>query len=306
MAKIALVFSGQGAQYPGMGKELYECSAAARAVFEMADAIRPGTSQQCFTASKEELSQTINTQPCLFCVDLAAALAVCESGIVPDMAAGFSLGELAALAFSGILTHEQAFRLVCKRAQFMQNCAEEQQGAMLAVLGLQANQLEAICSGMQGAYPANYNCPGQTVVSCLASLVPALTEAVTQAGGKVMRLAVNGAFHSPFMAPAAKALAEELAALTPGQPTIPLYANATAQPYGPLSLAANQVDSPVLWQQTVEEMHRQGAEIFIEAGPGKTLTGLIKKILSGPKLYQVQDEKSLRTTQEELACCKEK
>lgn len=146
MGKIALVFSGQGAQYPGMGKELYDCSPAAKAVYDMADSIREGTSNQCFNGTKEELSVTVNTQPTVFTADLAAAEAVKEKGIKIDYVAGFSLGEIAALGFSGIMSYEDAFKLVCKRAELMDKAANETPGTMVAVMKLTPERIEEIAS----------------------------------------------------------------------------------------------------------------------------------------------------------------
>ena len=147
MGKIAFVFAGQGAQYSGMGQSLCEMSPAARAVFDVADKLRPGTSQQCFTAPVEELSITENTQPCLYCVDLAAAKALEEAGVRADVAAGFSLGEIAALSFAGVFTPEQGFDFVCKRGRAMQAAGEANPGAMAAVLKLSNEQVEALCAG---------------------------------------------------------------------------------------------------------------------------------------------------------------
>ena len=165
MGKIAFLFSGQGAQYPGMGKSLCEASEAAKAVFDLADSIRSNTSAQCFSGTKEELSRTENTQPCVYCVDLAAAEALKASGIVPDVAAGFSLGEVAALTFCGVLTPEDGFRLVCKRASFMDEAAERTNGGMAAVLKLSDERVEELCAAHPGTYPVNYNCPGQVSVA---------------------------------------------------------------------------------------------------------------------------------------------
>ena len=145
MGKTVFVFSGQGAQFPGMGKSLYENSEAARAVFDMAEEIRPGTKAQCFEGTKEELSVTINTQPCVFVTDLAAAAAAAEKGMMPDYAAGFSLGEIAALAFAGMLSYEEAFKLVCRRAEYMDEAANSEKGAMAAVMKLTPEKVEEIC-----------------------------------------------------------------------------------------------------------------------------------------------------------------
>lgn len=279
MAKTVFVFSGQGAQYPSMGKELYENSPAAKAVFDMAESIRPGTIKQCFEGTKEELSVTINTQPCLFTVDLAAAAAVKEAGITPDYISGFSLGEIAAVAFAGILSYEEAFKLVCKRAELMDKAANENKGAMAAILKLTTDKAEEICKKYKRAWPVNYNCPGQTVVAASEEEIDALCEDVKAEKGKAVKLAVSGAFHSPFMESASKGLAEYLEGITLNEPTIPVYANLTAKPYSGdfKELLAKQVMNPVKWQTTVENLISEGADTFIEVGVGKTLVGLIKK-----------------------------
>lgn len=281
--KIAFVFSGQGAQAPGMGKELFEQSEAARAVFDMADRIRPGTSNQCFSGTQDELNTTINTQPCLFTVDLAAAKAVQALGVRADMAAGFSLGEIAALAFSGILTEEAAFQLVCKRAAYMQEAAEQNPGAMGAVLGLDGETLVSLLQQFPNAQAVNFNCPGQIVAAARESDVDAIAAAVSAKGGKFRRLAVSGAFHSHFMDGASRNMQEYVQNVPISAASIPVYANFTAKPYGASEhtakeLIVQQIYSAVLWQQTIENMIQDGASVFIETGAGKVLSGLIKKI----------------------------
>ena len=211
MGKIAFVFSGQGAQYTGMGRELYECSPAAKAVFDMADSIREGTSNQCFEADKETLSITVNTQPCVFTADLAAAAAVAEKGIRPDYLAGFSLGEIAALGFGGVMSYEEAFRLVCKRGELMDKAAKENEGAMVAVMKLTPEKVEELAKQFDSTYPVNYNSPAQTVVATTKENADKLVEAVKAEKGKGIKLAVSGAFHSPFMRSAAEGLGEYLA-----------------------------------------------------------------------------------------------
>lgn len=295
MAKTAFVFSGQGAQYPGMGKELYETSPAAKSVFDMAEKIRPGTIKQCFEGTKEELSITINTQPCVFIADLAAAAAVDEKGIKPDFVAGFSLGEIAAVAFAGMLSYEEAFRLVCKRAELMDNAAKENKGAMAAVLKLTPQKVEEICKNFKQAYPVNYNSPAQTVVAADEAEIDALCEKVKTEKGKAVKLAVSGAFHSPFMKFASEGLAEYLKGVELLEPVIPVYANVTARPYSGdyRELLSAQVKSPVKWQTTVENMISDGADKFIEVGVGKTLTGLIKKINTDVTAVNIENKEGL-------------
>lgn len=291
MGKIALVFSGQGAQYVGMGKELCENSKAAKAVFDMADSIRPDTSKQCFNSTIEELSITVNTQPCVFTADLAAARAVAEKGVKVDCVAGFSLGEIAATAFSGMLSDEEAFKLVCRRAELMDRAAKENPGAMLAVMKLPADKIEEICLKFDNTYPVNYNSPAQTVVATKKENVDALIQAFSDIKGRAKRLAVSGAFHSPFMAQAADGLMEYMSSVEFGEPEIPIYSNYTAKPYEGdyRELLKAQVEKPVRWQTIVENMVKDGVDTFIEVGVGKTLTGLIKRINSDVKAIKVEN-----------------
>ena len=293
----ALVFSGQGAQYTGMGKDLYENSPAAKAVFDMAESIRPGTIKQCFEGTKEELSVTINTQPCVFITDLAAAAAVAEKGVKIDCVAGFSLGEIAAIAFAGMLSYEDAFKLVCKRAELMDKAAKENPGAMAAIMKISPEQVEEICAGFEKAYPVNYNSPAQTVVAASQEEIDELCEKVKAVKGKAVKLAVSGAFHSPFMNGAADGLSEYLKDIELKEPNIPIYANATAQPYQDdyKMLISAQVNHPVKWQKSVENMIENGVNTFIEVGVGKTLTGLIKKINADVKAVNIENKEGLDT-----------
>lgn len=302
MGKIAFVFSGQGAQAPGMGQSLCEASAAAKAVFDMADALRPGTSAQCFSGTQEELTVTENTQPCLFTVDLAAASALEEAGMHPDAVAGFSLGEIAALAFAGVCTREEGFSFVCQRAKAMAEAGAAHPGAMAAVLKLSNEQVEALCGEFQQVWPVNYNCPGQLVVAGESGELEAFREKVAQAGGKAVPLAVSGGFHSPFMDSAVPLLEKALAPLTFQAPALPLYANATGELYGEdgKELVLRQVNHPVRWQEIITAMADQGVDTFVECGVGKTLCGLIKKTVKGAKVYNVEDARSLAATVEAL------
>lgn len=300
MGKTAIVFSGQGAQYSGMGKSLYETSPAAKKLYDLAETLRPGTLRQSFEGTSEELSKTANTQPCLYLVDICAALALREMGICADAVAGFSLGELAALAYSGAFTPEEGFEIVMKRSELMQKASEENDTAMAAVLKLDSAAVEEMCSEIEDAYPVNYNSPVQTVVAGTKSAIAELHTKVKERGARAVDLAVSAAFHSPFMDGAAAEFADFLSGKRLGAPNIPLYANSTSLPYGSDTFAALsvQMNSPVRWCSTIQNMIADGFTTFIEAGAGKTLCGLIKKISSDVDIYSVEDAETLRATVE--------
>lgn len=298
MGKIAFVFSGQGAQYPGMGKELTEVSPAAKAVFNMADAIRPGTSEQCFNGTKEDLTITSNTQPDMFVVEVAAANALLEAGIVPDMLAGFSVGEISALGFSGAVSAEDAFRLVCKRGELMQEASNAVDTGMCAVVKLSPERVEELAAAANQVYPVNYNSAGQTVCAGLSSSMADFRASVKAAGGRAIPLKVAGAFHSPFMHSAAVGLVDVLAPLEFSEPKYTLYSNVTAQPYESgmyKDLLSRQVENPVRWQTIVENMVAAGVDTFIEVGPGNTLTGLIKRINPDVTALNVENAETLKS-----------
>lgn len=290
MGKIAFVFSGQGDQFPGMGAELYANNPTAASVFELCEGIRPGTKKQCFEGTKEELMETKNTQPCLFAMELAAAAALNEKGILPDAVAGFSLGEVTAATVAGVFSKKTGFRLVCKRGELMQKAAEAADTAMAAVVKLPAETVEALCAQYE-LYPVNYNCPGQITVSGLTSNMPAFSQAVKEAGGRALPLKVKGAFHSPFMKEASEEFLQALLGEELLENTIPLYSNITAKCYSgeAASMLSKQICSPVRWEEIIRNMIAEGITTFVEIGPGKTLSNMILKIDNSVKTYCVAE-----------------
>ena len=291
MDKIAFIFSGQGDQYPGMGKDLYEAYPAAREIFDLCDRIRPGTSDQCFSGTEEALRETKNTQPCLFSVELAAANVLLTKGILPDAVAGFSLGEVAAATVSGAFENETGFRLVCKRGELMQREAEKVDTAMAAVVKLSPEQIQELCSHYSHVYPVNFNCPGQITVSGLSSQMSDFYADVKAAGGRALPLKVTGGFHSPFMRDAANEFAAALARAEVKDRSITLYSNLTADPYDEdvVGLLSAQICHPVQWEKIIRNMAASGIDTFIEIGPGKTLTNMVKKIDPNVKAINVAE-----------------
>ena len=299
MAGVGLLFSGQGAQYPGMGKSLYETSTAARDVLDRLQARRGDLLELCFDGSAADLAKTENTQPAVYAVDLAAAFALEEAGLRADAVAGFSLGELAALAYAGYVTPEQGFDLVQMRSAFMAQAASERPGTMLAVLRMANEEVEALCEGRE-LYPANYNCPGQLVVSGTVSEIEYLKEKVREAGGRSVPVAVSGGFHSPLMAGAARSMEEALENIDFRTPRMPLYSNVTGERYGEdaARLLRDQIDHPVRWEALIHNMVRQGIDGFAEAGPGRTLGGFSVRIAPGIPVYSVDSAESLEKWKE--------
>ena len=302
MGKLALVFSGQGAQYVGMGASLYEISPAAKALYDAAEAVRPGTMAQSFSGTEEELKQTCHTQPCLYLVDLSAALALKENGITADAVAGFSLGEVAALAYAGAYSHTDGFRIVTERGKLMDVAAKAADTAMCAVLRTERSVILEAVKEFPKLYAVNFNCPGQTVVSGLKTSVDAFKEKIAELGGKCVPLAVSAAFHSPFMQGASEQFRQVLEQYRISAPHIPVYANLTAEPYGMAvrDTLAMQMQRPVRWQDTIEHMAADGFTDFIEVGAGKTLCGLIRKISKEVHVYSVENAETLNKTLEEV------
>ena len=281
--KKAFVFPGQGSQFSGMGKELYDSSPTARALFDEADRILGfEISKIMFEGSAEELKQTKVTQPAVFIHSVAAALALGDE-FCPAMVAGHSLGEFSALAASGALTFESALRLVYARALAMQKACEATPSTMAAVLALSDEKVEEVCATIEGVVAANYNCPGQVVISGTLEGVQAACVALKEAGAKrALPLAVSGGFHSPCMTSAREELAAAISATEFHTPRCPIYQNVDAKPHtNPEEIKANliaQLTSPVRWTQSVRAMLADGAEEFVECGPGNVLQGLISKI----------------------------
>ncbi len=280
----AYVFPGQGSQFPGMAKDLYENNGIAREMMDRADEVLGfSITDVMFNGTEEDLRQTKVTQPAVFIHSVVQAK--CAADFAPDMVAGHSLGEFSALVASGALDFEDGLRLVAVRARAMQKACEDADGTMAAVIGLPAETVEEICRSADGTVvAANYNCDGQIVISGERNAVEAACAGMTEAGARmVVPLSVGGAFHSPLMEPARAELAEGIERTVFRTPVCPVYQNVTAESTtDPELIRRNllaQLTSPVLWTQSVKNMIADGADSFVEFGPGNVLKGLIKKIL---------------------------
>ena len=290
----AFVFPGQGAQFPGMAKDLYESSEEARVLFAEADGILGFNIKEImFDGTEDDLRQTKVTQPAIFLHSVI--LAKCSpllKGVVPSMAAGHSLGEFSALTAAGAISFADGLRLVSARALAMQECCESTPGAMAAVIGLPDDDVVRVCAEAGGTVvAANFNCPGQVVISGEKEAVDKACVLATEAGAKrALPLAVGGAFHSPLMEAARKKLAAAIEKTAFAAPVCPVYQNVTAKAESdPAEIKANllaQLTSPVRWTASVQAMIADGAEHFVEIGPGSVLQGLIKRISGGSVTFE--------------------
>ena len=303
MGKIAFLFAGQGAQYVGMGKDLYENISVAKNIFDMGEELRPDTLVQCFDSDKETLSLTKNTQPCLFLNDLACAKVLESKGVKPDMVAGFSLGEIAALAYAQVLSDEEAFKLVTIRGEVMAKCAIANPGGMVAVVRLSNEQVDMAAEKYTNVYPVNYNCPGQVSVAGNSEELTLYSKDIKELGGRAIPLKVSGAFHTPFMKEASEVLTDTLKSMEVSRPNVTLYSNMTGYVYPTnkdeiIETIAMQASSSVKWETIIRKMYEDGCDTFIEVGAGKTLSGFIQKTLSDVTVLNVADMESLKATLE--------
>ncbi|HKM80008.1 MAG TPA: ACP S-malonyltransferase [Candidatus Acidoferrum sp.] len=313
MGKVAFMFPGQASQYPGMGKELAEKYPAARAVFAEADeALGFSISKMCFEGSEEELKQTANTQPAILTVSVAAYRVVAEKGLTPDFVAGHSLGEYSALVAVGALNFSDAVRLVRKRGQYMQEAVPAGLGGMAAIMGISPAVVQDACKrAAEGEIcsPANLNSPEQTVISGHASAVKRAVEIASQLGAKrSMMLAVSAPFHSALMMPAQQKLEKDLRATSFADLQVPLVTNVDADTIRKGDEAREalirQVTMPVRWEESMRLLLDEGVNTFLEVGPGRVLTGLMRQIERSVASLNVEDEKSLQATVEKIAGAK--
>src|SRR5271168_3719820 len=310
MGKLAFLFPGQGSQYCGMGRDLSEAFAESQQVFDQANAaLGFSMSDMCYTASLEELKQTENTQPAILTVSVAAYRALEKRGVKPDFVAGHSLGEYSALVAAGGLDFSAAVKLVRARGRYMQEAVPAGQGAMAAILGLPPAEVLEICkkaADNEVVSPANLNSPEQTVISGNAAAVKRAVEIASQSGAKrAVILAVSAPFHCSLLAPAQKRLEPDLRAVKFSTPRFPVITNADAEEITSGDEAREslirQVTMPVRWLESVREMIDQGVNIFVEVGPGKVLSGLLRQIDRSVRCFNTEDAASLQATLEKIA-----
>lgn len=313
MGKLAFIFPGQASQYPGMGKDLYDKFSAARAVFEEADgALGFAISKLCFEASEEDLKKTEVTQPAILTVSVAACRVLEENGVKPDCVAGHSLGEYSAVVAAGGLPFADAVRLVRNRGRYMQEAVAEGVGAMAAILGLPSARVAELCvqaAEGQVCSPANLNSPEQTVISGHAAAVKRAVELATASGAKrAVVLPVSAPFHCELMVTAQKRLEADLAAAPFAALRCPLINNVDADEISTADEAraglVRQVTGAVRWEQGMREMVELGVTMFVEAGPGRVLSGLLRQIERSVHCVNVEDEKSLRSALEKIGAAR--
>ena len=293
MSKIAFIFPGQGAQACGMGKDFYEQTETGKRIFDKATELMGFSMPELCFEENDRLDITEYTQAAMVTTSIAMMRVLEENGIRPDVAAGLSLGEYCALAAAGVMSDEDAIRTVRQRGIFMQEAVPVGQGAMAAILALDAAAIEEVTGAMEGVWIANYNCPGQIVISGEKAAVEEACEKLKAAGAKrTVMLNVSGPFHSGMLAAAGEKLGQVLSQVEIHEPQIPYVANVTAQYVknaGEVKeLLTRQVSSSVRWQQSVEAMIADGVDTFIEIGPGKTLAGFIRKISRDVKTFNVE------------------
>lgn len=301
--KTVFMFSGQGAQYAGMGKDLYENYAVAKEVFDRADEVLGYSIKDICFSDEEKLGLTEFTQPAILTMSIAAMKVLQENGINADMTAGLSLGEYSALVASGAMRFEEAVALVQKRGKFMSEAVPAGKGGMFAIIGLDTALVEKACEEAVKevggvAVPANYNAPGQIVIGGDAATVEKAGEIAKEKGAKLaVKLKVSGPFHTSLLQPAADKLLPELEKMNIGKMEIPVYTNVTAEVLKSESdivpTLAKQVVSLVRWEHIIRNMYDAGADTFIELGPGKTLCGFVKRTVKGIVNVNVEDTASL-------------